>query len=158
MTTPIVEHRAADQDAALEQTFVDGTALDVLPAVDRRTPAQKAEDEAMMAAAEDAALAPGTADQFDGSTHSVAAVLPTLVEDHLAALPVGSRVTWERTDLGDKWTVYRGPGVAAHGEGPTLTQAIRVIGARYEHDPDLPSRRVLVNEHGDAIVAEHLPI
>ncbi len=32
----VVEHRAPDQDAALEKTFEDGTALDILPPEDRR--------------------------------------------------------------------------------------------------------------------------
>lgn len=35
---PIVDHRAPDADAALEQTFEDGKALDVLPPEDRREP------------------------------------------------------------------------------------------------------------------------
>ncbi len=33
---PTTEHRAPDADAALEQTFEKGTALDVLPPKDRR--------------------------------------------------------------------------------------------------------------------------
>ena len=115
--SPVVEQRAADQDAAIEAAFIAGT----LPEEDRRTPL--------------------------GETRAV-----------LDALPVGSRVEWEKYPEGERWTVYRGPGISQHGDGATLARAIRLIGAKYEHvldgDGKQTPRMILVDESGTPILPD----
>lgn len=79
------------------------------------------------------------------------------VTDLLAALPIGSRVEFTRADP-DRFVVFRGPGVAQHGEGKTLARAIRTIGAKYEHELDengkQTPRMILVDEAGVVIAPE----
>lgn len=82
------------------------------------------------------------------------------VQSVLDTLPVGSHIEWTKTDTGERWVVYRGAGVAQHGEASTIARAVRLIGAKYEMvrdlsaDPAAPPRRILVDEGGTEILPE----
>ncbi len=132
---------AVDQTTAMEDAAAAGT----LPEEDRRAPEDAVEEVEVVS------------DRAEvDAEHARIVEKYRRTDDLLAALPLGSRVEFTRGEP-DKFVVYRGAGVAQHGEGKTLARAIRVIGAGYEHvieDGRQTSRMILVDEAGVPIPPE----
>ncbi len=102
------DRRAPDQDTAIEQTFEEGTALDVLPPEDRRHEAEPV----------------GVEKIPEGGSESLAVVPDKSFEDRVT---VGSHIV--RTETGWHVALAYGGAIRLHGEGPTLAEAITAAGA-----------------------------
>lgn len=147
------ERRAKDQDAAMEAALLAGS----LPDEDRRLADEKDAQIASLRPLCDAVwnyLAIDNAEEFAAWYIALrdAKANPTTptIEDLLATLPDGSRVHWTP----GHFRVWRGAGSASFGEGSTLARAIRMTDACQIHDPDKPSRFILVDGAGVPIPPE----
>lgn len=154
VTNEEAEKRRADQDAAVEEAFLEGT----LPEEDRRTgapnvaplvgdpnPSTVRTSDAIPAGRRAFIGPDATLHRADGST---------MREEHghgklLNTLPPNSRAIWSNIDVpAGQWRVELGPGNnKSIGVGETLRRALRMVGAKMGRHPDDQLRQVLLDEH-----------
>ncbi len=137
------ERRAADQDAAIEQAFLDGT----LPEEDRRAYEAKRDAKAAKAVAESVTEAEPSEAVAAPTVAPVIEVDPSAAA--IAAAGVGS--VFEKTASG--WNVkYVDGGTIIHVQGATIADAIASHGAQVEH-PDIAAREAFAAQAREAATA-----